>query len=118
MLGLKVELRLWGKEPNGLRVFRRPGAWIGVGDEIRHAAAYQRVKNARRQPIGVVTVKTSEVSRNAGATWEVVASAVAAGDDHYTWRVTGPATTQMRARVTWNQNPSVSTVSSGNNTIR
>ena len=63
------------------------------------------------------TVKI-EVSRNAGANWEVVASAVAAGGDRYTWRVTGPAMTQMRARVTWNQNPSVSSASSGNNTIR
>ncbi len=63
------------------------------------------------------TVKI-EVSRDAGVTWEPVAESVPANlIGTYGWVVTGPATTQMRARLTWNRNPAVSTASSANNRI-
>ena len=63
------------------------------------------------------TVKI-EVSRDAGVTWELVAASVSAGTiGTYGWTVTGPETTQMRVRLTWNRNPAVSFASSGNNRI-
>ena len=59
-----------------------------------------------------------EISRDAGATWNTVAASVVASDGKFTWTVTGPATTLMRARVTWNRNGALSSASTGNNTIR
>lgn len=59
-----------------------------------------------------------ELSRDAGATWTAVVASVAANSGQYAWTVNGPATTRMRARVTWNRNPAVASASSGNNTIR
>lgn len=58
-----------------------------------------------------------EVSRNAGATWTVLASSIV-NSAGYNWNpVTGPASTQARIRVTSVTNPLVSATSVANFTI-
>lgn len=65
------------------------------------------------------TIKV-ELTRDGGNTWLPVAgaTAVAANAGRFTWTVTGPATSLMKARATWNQRPSVTSESSGINTIK
>jgi hypothetical protein len=47
---------------------------------------------------GLVNVRI-EVSRDGGATWEIIAASTAASWGSFTWPVTGPATTNARVRV-------------------
>ena len=58
-----------------------------------------------------------ELSRNGGASWETVKNN-APNNGAYSWRVTGPATSQARIRVSSKSYPSVGDPSDGNFTIR
>jgi Chitobiase/beta-hexosaminidase C-terminal domain len=58
-----------------------------------------------------------ELSRNGGSTWTTIKSSTP-NDGEYVWKVTSPATTQARIRVTSISYPSVSDTSDGNFTIQ
>src|SRR6185369_6943240 len=56
-------------------------------------------------------------SRNAGSTWQTLASNVqntSGTGGSFAWTVTTPATSQGKVRVTWTTNPNVTDTSSGN----
>jgi hypothetical protein len=54
-----------------------------------------------------------ELSRNGGAAWALI-SASTANDGTHPWKVTGPATTQARIRVTSVSDPTVADASNAN----
>jgi hypothetical protein len=60
-----------------------------------------------------------EISRDGGVTWELIVASVPVGKggDEYEWRVTGPATTQLRGRITWLRGPAVSHTTTENGKI-
>jgi hypothetical protein len=57
-----------------------------------------------------------ELSRNSGATWVTIVASTA-NDGGYTWRVTGPATTRARIKVSSTSNPAVFDISDADFTI-
>ncbi len=64
--------------------------------------------------IGATAMVNIELSRDAGASWETIATGVSnstATAGSYTWLVTGPATTTALVRVVWSEDPSEMDVS-------
>jgi hypothetical protein len=67
--------------------------------------------------LGSIETVRIEVSRDAGATWQLVADNVANMNDvtgSFSWTVTGPNTSRARIRVTWTQNGTASDTSDVN----
>ena len=68
-------------------------------------------------PTGVSGKVRIELSRDGGATWKALANSTA-NTGALNWKVTKPATTQARIRVSSVLNRSVSDTSDGNFTIK
>ena len=71
--------------------------------------------------LGIAETVDIEVSRDGGATWEVVASGQANATNTsgtFDWLVSGPATTTARVRVTWSGGMAVTDLSNADFRIR
>jgi uncharacterized repeat protein (TIGR03803 family) len=88
-----------GTSPSITVVFPNSGVNWGIGSTETIAWTHN---------LGINTFVRIELSRNLGATWEVIASAVrnvGPAFGTYPWTVTGPATASALVRVTWVDGP-------------